>query len=187
MAAPSRTPCAFCGKGIAQSTTGGRRKDYCTVPCRRRAQRRRDQELRTSRPSDISWHKIADDLAFRARQLNATGADQLPLATVLEATELLRQDAECLAAVAVSSARLAGSPWKEVAGAIGLTEASARARWGGVRVPRLLSARVPLSSTRPPHQERPPASCTESGPLSGPPRACDVGQHTGLTEGERGT
>ncbi|MDK1349109.1 hypothetical protein QNO09_38880 [Streptomyces sp. 378] len=95
---------------------------------------------------------------MRAWQLHTPAADQLPLEAVLELTAGLREDADCLAAVAVDAARHHGWAWGEVASAAGLSEASARARWGGVRVSRLVSARVPLYSALPAHRELPPSA-----------------------------
>lgn len=87
---------------------------------------------------------IAHDLYVCAQQLNVVGADELPLAERLELAARLRQDADCLAAVTVDSARQTGLTWKDVASAAGLTEGSARARWGGERVSRLVAARTSL-------------------------------------------
>lgn len=153
MAVPSPTRCAFCGRGIEQSKSGGRPRDYCNSTCRSRAQRQRDRERRASRPAQTSWRVISRDLYVRAQQLHAAGTDQLPLATVLEVTERLREDAECLAALAVDAARQAGWVWAEVASETGRREASVRAQWGGARVSRLLSARARLTYEGP----KPPA------------------------------
>jgi hypothetical protein len=164
MAGPSpQTRCAFCERSIEQSKRGGRPKDYCDSTCRRRAQRQRDRERRVSVPPRSSLQVITYDLSVCVWQLHALGADQLPLAAVLELTARLREDADCLAAVAVYAARHHGWAWTEVASAAGLSEASARARWGGVRASRLVSARVPLSSAAPAYQDLPPSVvCTET-------------------------
>jgi hypothetical protein len=146
MAKPSPgSPCAFCGKEIGQSRRGGRPKDYCDPACRRRAQRQRDRERRAAEPSHTEWQVITGDLFARTQQLLAGGSDQPALATALDLTARLRRDAECLAAVAVDSARCNGWTWTEVATAAGLSAAAARARWGGVRVQRLVSERAQLS------------------------------------------
>jgi hypothetical protein len=99
-----------------------------------------------------AWQAISHDLSARAWHLHTVGAE-LPLPEVLELTGRLRQDADCLAAVAVDAARQRGWAWQEVASAAALSEASARARWGGVRVSRLVAGRVPLPSARPVHTE----------------------------------
>jgi hypothetical protein len=101
-----------------------------------------------------AWRVISRDLSARAWHLHSVGAE-LPLSEVLELTGRLRQDADCLAAVAVDEARQRGWAWREVAAEAALSEASARARWGGVRVPRLVAARVPLISTPPVGKETP--------------------------------
>ncbi|GGX36509.1 hypothetical protein GCM10010341_67610 [Streptomyces noursei] len=131
---------------------------------------------------------ITRDLSSRAQQLHAAGTDRLPLGAVLEVTERVREDAECLAAVAVDSARRVGWAWRDVASAAGISEASARARWGGVRVSRLVSARVPLSSARPAQQDQPPqAICTEPDLQSTLQGACEAAQDPGTADGERWT
>lgn len=147
MAKPPRSRCAFCGKGVEHSPQGGRPKDYCDPVCRRRAQRQRDRERRAAEPSRTDWQVITGDLLVRTQLLLATDSDQSALATTLDLTARLREDAECLAAVAVDSARSEGWTWTEVATAAGLSEASARARWGGVRVQRLVSKRAALSTS----------------------------------------
>lgn len=187
MAVPSPTRCAFCGRGIEQLKSGGRPRDYCNSTCRSRAQRQRDRERRASRPAQTSWRVISRDLYVRAQQLHGAGPDQLPLATLLEVTERLREDAECLAAVAVDAARHAGWAWAEVSLETGRREASVRAQWGGARVSRLLSARVPLATARLAYGEpKPPAADAESEPQDSAHAAAGGSAHDPATaEGER--
>ncbi|MBM7166852.1 hypothetical protein JQK87_00095 [Streptomyces sp. G44] len=163
---PPRTRCAFCGKGIEQSTKGGRPKDYCDRKCRGRAQRRRDRGRWAAEPlPDDAWRSVTGELTSRVRQLHDVGSDEPALATVLRLTACLREDAECLAAMAVDAARRRGWEWSEVATAAGLSAASARARWGGVRVRRLVAARAPLPPARRTSTNRPPSGAeTENRP-----------------------
>lgn len=167
MAVPSTgRRCGFCGRGIKRSKKGGRPKDYCNSVCRRRAQRRRDRARHAAGPAHGLREAIADDLYVRARQLCVADSGELSLAQTLELTGRLREDAECLAAVAVDTARQTGLAWAEVAAVAGVTEGSAKARWGGERIPRLVAARTPLPSApaRPAcHNWRSPAACTDSG------------------------
>ncbi|MFC8871810.1 hypothetical protein ACFUAC_29885 [Streptomyces sp. NPDC057148] len=165
MAKPSPgSQCAFCGKDIGQPCRGGRPKDYCDPACRRRAQRQRDRERRAAKPSHTEWQVITGEMFVRTQQLLTAGSDQLDLATALDLTARLHQDAECLAAVAVDSARCNGWTWTEVATAAGLSTAAARARWGGVRVQRLVSERAQLSMSEPTDRHLPlPASSNETG------------------------
>lgn len=143
-----RVPCSFCGKGIERTERGGRPKEYCDPSCRRRAQYRRDRERTTSKAPQGCWQLVTRDLVVRAEQLRAVDVDQLPLSEILELTRRLRQDTDCLAALSVDTVRHLGWSWSEVAAAAGLSEASARAWWGGVRVTRLLAARIPLTAAR---------------------------------------
>lgn len=146
MAMPSaRSRCAHCGKKLKRSTKGGRPKDYCDMVCRRRAQRQRDRERGSSTPRLATWQGVTSDLSARAHLLHSADTTRLPLEEVLDLAERLREDAECATAVAVDAARQAGWAWNEIGTAARMSGATARARWGGVRVLQLLSARVPLS------------------------------------------
>ncbi|MFE6774569.1 hypothetical protein [Streptomyces sp. NPDC057702] len=165
--------CAYCGKALQRSEGGGRPRDYCGVPCRRRAQRRRDHGRGGSMPPRDAWDAIVADLAARARELRAIHIEQL--AAALELAEGIREDADCLAAVAVDAARHRGRTWGEIAPELGVSEASARARWGGVRVSRMVAARVPRVPTQPtypahPKAPRPPSRATP-GQRSASPEA----------------
>ncbi|MEU2794423.1 hypothetical protein [Streptomyces sp. NPDC007100] len=61
------------------------------------------------------------------------------LASVLDRSARLREDARCYAAAAVVEARSEGAEWAEIADAAGVNEASARARWGGAKANRTLA------------------------------------------------
>ncbi|MFE3900618.1 hypothetical protein ACFXPY_09685 [Streptomyces sp. NPDC059153] len=93
------------------------------------------------RSARLSWHPIAHDLVTNALYLH--GKKQLPLKDVLTLAGNVGRDAECLAAVAVDAARNGGDGWSEIAAAAGRSEASARAKWGGSQVSRLVAARRP--------------------------------------------
>ncbi|MYV71661.1 hypothetical protein GT043_38210 [Streptomyces sp. SID2131] len=93
------------------------------------------------RSAGLSWHPIAHDLVTNALYLH--GNKQLPLKDVLALADNVGRDAECLAAVAVDAARNGGEGWSEIAVAAGRSEASARAKWGGSQVSRLVAARRP--------------------------------------------
>ncbi|KUH39051.1 MULTISPECIES: hypothetical protein [Streptomyces] len=121
---------------------------------------------------------ISHDLSARARHLHTAGAE-LPLPEVLELTGRLCQDADCLAAVAVDAARQRGQDWQEVASAARLSEASARARWGGVRASRLVAARVPLPSARPAYREPPAPADGEFILRPAGPASCGAAQALG--------
>ncbi len=142
MATPSPDArCEYCLSPVKRSTRGGRPRIYCRPLCRRRAQRERDRAQRVPRSAGLSWHPIAHDLVTNALYLH--GNKQLPLKDVLALAGNVGRDAECLAAVAVDAARNGGEGWSEIAVAAGRSEASARAKWGGSQVSRLVAARRP--------------------------------------------
>ncbi|MFF5537810.1 hypothetical protein ACFY71_35990 [Streptomyces cinerochromogenes] len=53
-----------------------------------------------------------------------------------------------LAAAAAAASRAQGDSWKQVATAAGITEASARARWGGAKAARLIADTTPVTRQR---------------------------------------
>ncbi|MFG2116638.1 hypothetical protein ACGFRB_29040 [Streptomyces sp. NPDC048718] len=86
------------------------------------------------------WEPIADDLLARAVQLHS--GKRKPLEHVLRLAGAAANDIESLVAVAVTSARQREESWAEVGRSAGVSAASARARWGGDQVPRLLERRA---------------------------------------------
>ncbi len=140
MAKPSRGPwCVRCHAPIEEPARGGRPRIYCTVQCRRRAQRERDRARRGPGPS---WQPIAYDLLLSSLQLHGC-CQQLNLKHILTLAGHVARDAECLTAVAVDAALRRGERWQDIAAAAGVSQASARATWGGTRAQDLLAARVP--------------------------------------------
>ncbi|MGW7473866.1 helix-turn-helix domain-containing protein [Streptomyces cyaneofuscatus] len=138
-----------CGKSIDRRPGGGRPRDYYDESHRSRAQRKRDHELRAAVPG-FSHRSVATELALRADELFAACFSDVPLDGVLELTSRIVDDAQCVAAAAVSEERSAGRTWSEIAVVAGLTEGQARARWGGARTAQRLSAREPAPWARQP-------------------------------------
>ncbi|WDT58530.1 helix-turn-helix domain-containing protein [Streptomyces sp. G7(2002)] len=85
---------------------------------------------------------MAIDLALQADEALTLDADVPSLARVLELASGIHQDAVCLAALAVDSARDDGASWSLVAEAANVSAASARARWGKTKVTKLLHTRM---------------------------------------------
>lgn len=129
-----------CGKTIDRRPGGGRPRDYYDEGHRSRAQRKRDHELRAAVPG-FSHRFLAAELVLRADELVTACFSDVPLHGVLELASRIVDEAECVAAAAVSEERSAGRTWSEIAVAAGLTEGQARARWGGARTAQRLSAR----------------------------------------------
>ncbi|MGW8329888.1 hypothetical protein ACWGLE_18535 [Streptomyces sp. NPDC055897] len=116
----------------------GRPRLYCGPRCRRQAQRDRDQASSASRALGEWWDPIADDLLHHAFGLQA--GRRLPLGHIVSLVDAASRDLECLMAVAISNARDRRESWVEIGGAEGRTAASARARWGGSQIERLLDS-----------------------------------------------
>ncbi|GHA78203.1 hypothetical protein ACIQRS_04465 [Streptomyces termitum] len=141
MAQPSPTVrCEQCRGPIKQPKTG-RPKLYCKPRCRREAQRDRDRDRARRDPDGLrkAWGPVTDDLLDRAIQLRS--GRQKPLEDVLRLADAAASDIEALVAVAVNNARRQEESWEEIGRSAGMSAASARARWGGNRVRRLLRAR----------------------------------------------
>ncbi|WP_148587973.1 helix-turn-helix domain-containing protein [Streptomyces sp. WAC01526] len=85
---------------------------------------------------------MAIDLALQADEALTLDADVPSLARVLELASGIHQDAVCLAALAVDSARDGGASWSLVAEAANVSAASARARWSKTKVTKLLHSRM---------------------------------------------
>ncbi|MEN2424356.1 helix-turn-helix transcriptional regulator [Streptomyces rimosus] len=141
--APRYAVCESCGHRFRQRTGPGRRKDYCTVACRRRAQRRRDGQAATLPTAHQPWaQQIADDLQAQATRLataQTTGAD---LHVLLAQAAQLRHEADFFTAAAVHDARHRGETWETIAAAADVSVATARARWREVTVRRMLERRA---------------------------------------------
>ncbi|GAU71083.1 hypothetical protein ACFY12_07805 [Streptomyces sp. NPDC001339] len=78
---------------------------------------------------------------MRAQEVLACEGASVPLAALLKLAVQVGEDAVCLAAAAVDEARAEGASWSEVAAAARMSEAVARARWGGVKTAALLASR----------------------------------------------
>ncbi|SCD80553.1 hypothetical protein GA0115253_101889 [Streptomyces sp. Termitarium-T10T-6] len=149
--ASGRTRCGCgCGKIIDRRPGGGRPRDYYDEEHRSRAQRKRDHELRSAVPG-FSHRFVAAELSIRADELLTACFSDVPLDGVLELASRIADDAECVAAAAVTEKRSADRTWSQIAVAAGLTEGQARARWGGTRSAQWLSARQPAPGAHQPN------------------------------------
>ena len=136
--------CAQCGGRFRQRTGPGRKKNYCTTSCRRRAQRLRDREAVAAPPPAVSsgWgRQVADDGLILAARLAEAERKRLPLADLLAHADALSRNAASYMAAAVQDARTAGTGWAAVAQAAGVSVETARAKWNEQRVKRLLARR----------------------------------------------
>jgi len=136
--------CVLCLKRFTQKSGPGRKRLYCTVACRRRAQRQRDG--RRSAAPGTSADRWGRDLAAGIRELAARLASaeerQAGLGARLGYAEQLRVELAYYTAAAVHEARVFGGSWAEVALAAGVSPDTARERWSEGRVRRLLDRRA---------------------------------------------
>ncbi|MBC3844684.1 helix-turn-helix transcriptional regulator [Streptacidiphilus sp. 4-A2] len=135
--------CVLCLKRFTQRSGPGRKRLYCTVACRRRAQRQRDGQ-RAVAPlagADKWGMDLASSIQMLAERLAAAEQSQLGLGARLGYAEQLRVELGYYAAAAVHEARVFGDSWADVALAAGVSADTARERWSEGRVRRLMDRR----------------------------------------------
>ncbi|MFE1935967.1 helix-turn-helix domain-containing protein [Streptomyces sp. NPDC059474] len=136
--------CAQCGGRFRQRTEPGRKKNYCTTSCRRRAQRLRDREALAAPPpaGSSGWgRQVADDGLILAARLAEAERMRMPLTDLLAHADRLSRNAASYMAAAVQDARTAGTGWAAVAQAAGVSVETARTKWNEQKVKRLLARR----------------------------------------------
>ncbi|MFD4791851.1 hypothetical protein ACFWN1_33455, partial [Streptomyces sp. NPDC058459] len=142
--------CGFCGRTLVRRECdgrGGRPLGYCDDRCRRRAQRRRDLELRSAVPQ-FTHRVVAGELALRLDGLLQACFTEVGLGAILEHAAEIAAGAERVAAAAAVEERAAGRTWAEIGASAKKSEGQVRARWGGERAARLLAARDPVPRAR---------------------------------------
>ncbi len=166
--------CAQCGRRFRQRTGPGRKKNYCQVSCRRRAQRLRDREASAAPPPVVapsSWgrvvvssgwgQQVADDNLVLAARLAEAERERVPLADLLAHADRLSRNVAYYVAAAVQDARASGTEWVRVAQAAGVSVETARAKWNEQKVKRLLTDRDQRSPA-PLHHAEPPRGVPEA-------------------------
>ncbi|SFY51988.1 helix-turn-helix domain-containing protein [Streptomyces sp. F-1] len=132
--------CAFCNKLLPEpGQRKGRRSDYCPKLCQGRAQRQRDRARRAGRDIGHVPRAVATDLVAQAEELHSLVHGDGPLASVFHLAGQAKESAGRLETAAAAVARAEGKEWSEIGAAAGITEASARARWGGAKAAKLLA------------------------------------------------
>lgn len=135
--------CRFCQERFAQTDGPGRKKEYCSLDCRRKAQRERDgrlgrQETRSALPLG---RRIAEDLQALSAALLEAEYDGRPLKELLRCASEVSREVEYYKAAAVQDARNRGASWDQVAEAAQTSATTARTRWPESRVKDRLKRR----------------------------------------------
>ncbi|MFI9586973.1 helix-turn-helix domain-containing protein [Streptomyces sp. NPDC052236] len=167
-ASPRFGRCAFCQRQFRHRSGPGRRRAYCDTKCRRRAQRRRDEERAPAPVASQPWARsLAEQLHALSAQLVEAELQSAPLGVLMEFAERLKGELACFTAAAVHDARMDGASWTDVAKATGTGAESARARWSTDRVKRLLERRARQQPVQLPRTFRPslPGQVGETGAL----------------------
>ncbi|MFJ6727649.1 helix-turn-helix domain-containing protein [Streptomyces sp. NPDC091281] len=164
-----------------QNTGAGRRRRYCGVACRRRAQRKRQTPAARSadRQSPLGG-TIATEIHRLAGQLMDSELRREELATLLERAETIRRELDIYTAAAVSDARHRGEKWESVARAAHVAPETARARWGPERVARMMDLHANDKRAAParwrPVRSTAPADGGEEQPADRPDAVGPVGR-----------
>ncbi|MEU0195866.1 helix-turn-helix transcriptional regulator [Streptomyces afghaniensis] len=135
--------CRFCQERFAQTDGPGRKKEYCSLDCRRKAQRERDgragrQETRSALPLG---RRIAEDLQALSAALLEAEYDGRSLKELLRCADEVSREVEYYMAAAVQDARHQGASWDQVAEAAQASATTARTRWQEGRVKERLKRR----------------------------------------------
>ncbi|MFE4622687.1 helix-turn-helix domain-containing protein [Streptomyces mirabilis] len=136
--------CRYCQERFAQSDGPGRKKEYCSIACRQKAQRDRDGRLgqRPARSAHPLGRRIAEDLQALSAALLEAEYDGRPLKELLRCAGDVAREVEYYTAAAVHDARTKGADWEQVAAAAQVSAATARTRWTESRVQERLKRRA---------------------------------------------
>lgn len=171
---PQYGKCRYCRQRFERTGKPGRRQEYCTPACRRRAQRERNPN-----PAPTTVHplplarNIAESVQALAQTLLASEYGEQDLETLLRQAGGLTREVEYYICAAVQDARRKGTSWDAVAAAASVSAATARSRWAEKTVRRKLQRRAAEQLAL---RQRDPAT------LPAPPR--EEGQN-GVQPGER--
>lgn len=136
--------CRYCQERFAQTSGPGRKKEYCSLDCRGKAQRERDGRLgrQHARSALPLGRRIAEDLQALAAALLEAEYDARPLKELLGHAREVMREVDHYTAAAVQDARNQGTSWEQVAEAAQLSATTARTRWPEGRVKERLKRRA---------------------------------------------
>ncbi|GAA4027042.1 helix-turn-helix transcriptional regulator [Streptomyces plumbiresistens] len=148
---PQYGKCRHCRQRFERTGKPGRKQEYCTPACRRRAQRERSRTtVNTVQPTDSPLplaRNIAESVQALADGLMAAEYDEQDLAVLLGRAAELTREVEYYVCAAVHDARIQGAGWDTVAAAAAVSTATARSRWAEKTVRRRLERRASERST----------------------------------------
>lgn len=120
----------------------GRRRAYCSLACRRRAQRQRDGRRRRPPQNALPMGRsIAEELYSLAFDLLEAEYGRADLGELLGRARSLAKETDYYVSAAVRDARQRAVSWEEVAAGAAVSVATARMRWGEAHVMRRLQMR----------------------------------------------
>jgi transcriptional regulator with XRE-family HTH domain len=147
---PQYGKCRHCRQRFERTGKPGRKQEYCTATCRRRAQRERSRTTVSTAQTDTPLplaRNIAESVQALAEGLLAAEYDEQDLAVLLGRAAELTREVEYYVCAAVHDARLKGASWDTVAEAAAVSPATARSRWAEKTVRRRLKRRASERST----------------------------------------
>ncbi|MFI6567057.1 helix-turn-helix domain-containing protein [Streptomyces sp. NPDC050534] len=140
---PRYDSCRFCQERFIQRSGPGRKKEYCSLDCRRQAQRERDGVLERQEHSALPLgRRIAEDLQALSAALLEAEYDGRPLPELLRCAGEVAREVDYYRAAAVQDARNQGVSWEQVAEAAQVSATTARTRWPERRVRERLQRRA---------------------------------------------
>ncbi|WP_306316862.1 MULTISPECIES: helix-turn-helix domain-containing protein [unclassified Streptomyces] len=158
---PQDGNCLHCKRPFQRSNPVGRRQEYCSQRCRRRAQRARGL-ARQAQPAAAGTlplgQSIAEDLQLLAARLLSAEYEGWNLAARLRLADEVSREVEYYLSATVHEAHARGASWEQVAAAAAVSTATARKRWAHKKVERRLSRRATDRSAARQYDAIPPAN-----------------------------
>ncbi|MBL1120481.1 helix-turn-helix domain-containing protein [Streptomyces sp. 110] len=155
---PRYEDCRHCQESFVQKEGPGRKKAYCSIACRQKAQRKRDgRSTQRARADHPLGRHIAEELQVLAASLLEVEYDGQPLEVLLRTAEEVAREVEYYVAAAVQDARSKGAGWGSVADAANVSTTTARTTWAESKVRRQLERRAADRAERRPRAAAPHA------------------------------
>ncbi|MGQ4374812.1 helix-turn-helix domain-containing protein [Streptomyces sp. SAS_267] len=140
---PAYGKCRYCKRRFKRTGKPGRKQEYCTPQCRRRAQRERNTGTAPTPINPLPLARnIAESVQAMAQTLLASEYGEQDLETLLRQAGELTREVEYYICAAVQDARRKGTGWEAVAAAASVSAATARSRWAEKSVRRRLERRA---------------------------------------------
>lgn len=141
--------CVGCGGDFPQRTGPGRRRDYCTPACRRRAQRRRQAASSALPPGVAPVRQAARELLGSTLAVVDAHTSNVSLGELLALVDHLKEGVDRFVVSAVHQVRLTAGGWDGVAREAGVSAGAARSRWGAGRAGGRWAIAFPAARSRP--------------------------------------